>query len=63
VLNISNKGLELLYSLSSAISNFKIAPSIIYMSFIKENTKVTDPYSILIGCNCLYPIIENVKKG
>jgi len=55
--------LELLYPLSSTISNFGIAPSIIYMSFIKENTKVTNPCGILVDYSCLYLIIENIKKG
>jgi hypothetical protein len=60
---VSNKGLELLYPLSFMISDFGIIPSIIYISSIKENAKVTNPYSILVGYSCLYLMIENVKKG
>jgi hypothetical protein len=63
MLEVSNKGLELLYLLSSTTSNLGIKLNTIYISFIKENTNITNPYGILIGYNCLYLIMENVKKG
>jgi hypothetical protein len=63
VSDISSKGSESLYPSSSVISDFGIAPSIIYISSIKENADVTNPCGILVGCSCLYPTIENAKKG
>jgi hypothetical protein len=63
MLEVSNKGLELLYLLSSTTSNLGIKLNTIYISFIKENTNITNPYGILIGYNCLYLIMENAKKG
>jgi hypothetical protein len=49
--DISNKGSESSYSLSSTISDFGIALNTIYISSIKENADVTDLYNILIGYN------------
>jgi hypothetical protein len=49
--DVNNEGSESSYLLSSAISDFGIVFNTIYMSSIKENADVTDPYGILISYN------------